>query len=320
MWGYKSRLVRVTRHHRNYIHPDNYLDHSSDPLDLLRPAHRASYKTRHGAEGDQSHGCMTDTRVQIIADLEAWAQDETAAKVHWMYGHLGTGKTSIPHTLSERLDRQQMLGASFFCSRSALRDATCTIPTIASMLAQSDPEIRSAIREVLAGDSDAANLNSLSQQFSSLVINPIKQVVDKDVKIYRVIVIDALDECSSSSIVESLIKAILYSVVDIPLKFFILSRPEHWIKRAFRRVARASLIQEFALHDVAKSDVQCDIETYLRSALSELAEARSFPTMILPGHLKTSSKIYLNDRMDYSFTLRPPYVISALEMSISSNV
>ena len=62
---------------------------------------------------------MEDTRVQIIADLEAWAQDETASKVYWLYGHLGTGKTSIAHTLSERLDGQQMLGASFFCSRSA---------------------------------------------------------------------------------------------------------------------------------------------------------------------------------------------------------
>ena len=167
-------------------------------------------------------------------------------------------------------------GASFFCSRSALRDASRIIPTIATMLARSDAKIWAATREVLESDPDVADLNSLPQQFISLIVNPIKRVIDTDAKIYKVIVIDALDECSSSSIVELLIKAILNGVADIPLKFFILSRPENWIKRAFRRVARPSLVQEFSLHDIAKSDVQCDIETYLRSALADIVEARSF--------------------------------------------
>ena len=65
-------------------------------------------------------------------------------------------------------------------------------------------------------------------------------------------------------------------LADIPLKFFILSRPEDWIERAFRRVNRSSLLQEFPLHDVAKADAQRDIERYLRSALSEIANARSY--------------------------------------------
>ena len=59
-------------------------------------------------------------RVKIIADLEAWAQDEMAPKVYWLNGHLGTGKTSIAHTLSEHLDREKILRASFFCSQSVL--------------------------------------------------------------------------------------------------------------------------------------------------------------------------------------------------------
>ena len=255
---------------------DNHIEHLPDPLDKLRPAQRASYKTRPGAEGDQPRGCMPDTRLQIIADLKTWAWNETAPKVYWLHGHLGTGKTSIAHTLSEHLDREQMLGASYFCSRSALWDASRIIPTIATMLARSDPEIRLAIYEVLTRDPDVADLNSLSEQFSSLIVNPIKRVINKDVRIYKVIVIDALDECFSPWVVESLIKTILNGAEDIPVKFFMLSRPEDWIKRAFRRIARPSLLQEFCLHDVAKSDVQSDIKTYLRSALSEIAEARSF--------------------------------------------
>ena len=77
---------------------------------------------------------MTDTRVQIIAGLEAWARDEIAQKVYWLNGHLGTGKTSTAHTLCERLDTQQILGASFFCSRFAVRDASRIVPTAATML------------------------------------------------------------------------------------------------------------------------------------------------------------------------------------------
>ena len=215
--------MSVTRCYSNYINPDSYLDHSPDPLERLKPAERASYATRHGAEGSQPRGCVADTRVQIISDIEAWAWDEMAPRVYWMNGHLGTGKTSIAHTLCERLDTQQMLGASFFCSRSAVRDATRIIPTTATMLARSNPEILSAMREVLTRDPDVADLNSLSKQFNSLIVNPIKCAIDKDIKIYKIIVIDALDECSSPEVVESLIKAILNGVADVPLKFFILS-------------------------------------------------------------------------------------------------
>ena len=63
--------------------------------------------------------------------------------------------------------------------------------------------------------------------------------------------------------------------MDIPLKFLILSRPEDWNEKTFRHIARPSLLQEFALYDVAKFDVHCDIETYLRSALSDIAKAGS---------------------------------------------
>lgn len=45
------------------------------------------------------------------ADLEAWAQDDMVIKVYWFHEHL---RTRISHTLRERLDTQQMLGADFF--------------------------------------------------------------------------------------------------------------------------------------------------------------------------------------------------------------
>ena len=49
------------------------------------------------------------------------------------------------------------------------------------MLAQSNPEIWSAICEVLTNNPHVADLNSLTQQFSSLIVNPIQHIIDKDV-------------------------------------------------------------------------------------------------------------------------------------------
>jgi Cdc6-like AAA superfamily ATPase len=92
---------------------------------------------------------MEDTRVRILEELEAWAHDGTASKVCWLNGHPGTGKTTIAHTLCERLEKQRKLGASFFCSRSALRDAARIIPTISVMLSQSIPKFRLAKNKIL---------------------------------------------------------------------------------------------------------------------------------------------------------------------------
>ena len=108
----------------------------------------AAYSTRQARDDQEPQGCMEGTREQILADLEEWAVNDAAPKVFWLNGMAGTGKTSIAHSLSERLDKNQILGASFFCSRSAsreVRNASLIIPTIASTLSQISPVLRSAI-------------------------------------------------------------------------------------------------------------------------------------------------------------------------------
>jgi hypothetical protein len=61
------------------------------------------------------------------------------------------------------------------------------------------------------------NPSSIPEQFSYLVVKPLKLSMDNENSIYNVIVIDSIDECSTSWKVESLTKAILGSVTDIPL-------------------------------------------------------------------------------------------------------
>ena len=154
---------------------------------------------------------MEGTREQILADLKEWAVNDAAPKVFWLNGMAGTGKTSIAHSFSERLDKNEILGASFFCSRSAsreVRDASLIIPTIASTLSRLSPVFRSAISKVVEKKPDVDSFHKLSLQFRLLLVDPIKSILDSSLKTY-VIVIDALDECTKLGTVEKLIEAIV---------------------------------------------------------------------------------------------------------------
>ena len=213
---------------------------------------------------------MEGTREQILADLEEWAVND-AAKVLWLNGMAGTGKTSIAHSLCEKLHEHKLLGASFFCSRSAsqeVRDARLIIPTIASTLSQVSPILRSAMREAIEEQPDVGSLHKLSVQFRLLLVDPIKSVLDSSLKTY-VVVIDALDECMNLGIVEKLIQAIVDFAPDMPLKFFISSRDTTQIRCTFHHNPdyKPTIM---SLHTIETTVVQGDIKRYLHTSLSAI--------------------------------------------------
>ena len=246
---------------------------SMTDIGRLPYAENASYDTRQAPDNDEPQGCMADTRKQILAELEAWAIDEAAPKVYWLNGMAGTGKTSIAHTLSERLDEKQMLGASFFCSRSAseeVRNASLIVPTIASTLSRASPLLRSTMSQTIEDKPGVGSLRAVSKQFRLLLVNPIKGILESSIKIYKIVIIDALDECTTPGTVENLIKAIVEFASDMPLKFFISSRVTSKIWKAFHHNLEHPP-KILSLHDVESAIVQGDIRTYLQNSLVEKA-------------------------------------------------
>ena len=236
----------------------------------LPHAEYATYRTRQAPDGQESQGCMEGTREQILADLEEWAVNN-AANVFWLNGMAGTGKTSIAHSFCERLDENKILGASFFCSRSAspeVRDARFIIPTIASTLSQVSPMLQSAMREVIKEHSDVGSLHKVSVQFRLLLVDLIKSVCDSSLKTY-VIVIDALDECTNLGMVEKLIQAIVGFAPDMRLKLFISSRDITQIRSAFHHNPNCAPTI-MSLHTIERTVVQEDIKLYLRTSLSAI--------------------------------------------------
>jgi hypothetical protein len=214
---------------------------------------------------------MAGTRVKILEDLETWALDSDGCKVYWLVGMAGTGKSTISHTLCEILDNGSLLGASFFCSRASAKtnNARLIIPTIAHALAIASPSIKSKVVEAIEEDDTLPEptYGKLDVQFNKLIRDPLQASIGPDVKTYKVIVIDAVDECTNLNHVWSLIKLILQSASRIPLKIFITSRDEGQIRRAFD----SSLRERFVLHEVEKDVVEGDIRTYIKTSLAEIS-------------------------------------------------
>ncbi|KAG5649204.1 hypothetical protein H0H81_005436 [Sphagnurus paluster] len=232
-----------------------------------------SYKTRHSSYGNPT-GCMEGTRVKILEDLVAWASDANHKKVYWMVGMAGTGKSTITHTLCEILDRKTILGASFFVSRASQKsnNAQLIIPVIAWGLARDSPSMRSEVVKAIKDDPALAEptYNNLHEQFQRLIHDPICKTRGKGIKLYKIIIIDAVDECTDLNLISSLIRLILEYASDIPLKVLISSRDETLIRNAF--YSKIEHLNLFCLHEVEKDLVSQDIRQYLEISLANIRQ------------------------------------------------
>src|SRR6201996_2286953 len=233
----------------------------------------ASYKNRVSGYDEEPAGCLEGTRKDVLAKLESWAFNDPMNKVYWMHGMAGTGKSTIAHTLCERLQEAQMLAASFFCSRtsSTASGTDYIIPTIASRIALESPPIMSQILQQLHEDPELSGSKKPAVQFKQLISEPMLKCFERTCKAYKVVVIDALDECTDSRKVSSLVKALLRGISSLPIKLFIASRDENEIREAFTSAESEESARHctFILHDVEAGIINADIELYLSTSLSK---------------------------------------------------
>ena len=256
-----------------------------------------SYKTRQSSYGDPT-GCMPETRVKILEDLEAWALNANSSKVYWMIGMAGIGKSTISHTFCEILEAKNMLGGNFCCSRASDKtsNARLIIPVIAHALARASPSIAFEVVKAIKNDPylAEASYHNVDEQFKQLIYNPLRTTASKMAKTYKVVIIDAVDECVNLEVVSSLIKLVLKSASDIPLKIFIASRDEYRIRKAFK--SSDSVREYFYLHDIEKDVVQNDIRKYLETSLARIKDddSEEWPSPIeLSGLVQRSGTLFI---------------------------
>ncbi|KAG9089426.1 hypothetical protein FRC07_012337, partial [Ceratobasidium sp. 392] len=235
-------------------------------LERLNPARTARYDSVAASQLGRG-SCTPKTRELVLQGLLDWANDPQGAKVYWMNGMAGTGKTTIAYSFCSKLQESHQLAASFFCSRSLpdCRDGTRIIPTLAYQLARVYRPYHGAVCRILGEDPDVVVANA-STQFEKLLREPLARLEDKMPRDLLVVVIDALDECSDP-IVTSLVLEVFMRFVDhFPIKLCVTCRPEHNLLGQVRSLGDESR-SLYHLHDIENSLVQADIETYLQAEL-----------------------------------------------------
>ena len=201
-----------------------------------------------------------------------WAKTPQDQNVFWLNGLAGTGKSTIAQSISEKLDHEGSLGASFFCSRDFLdrRLLKHIFPTLAYQFACHYPHVRSHIIKIIKKDPTIAH-TSLISQLENLIVGPLSEM-----NVSCVVVIDALDECIDDQPSSAILSVLGRFIKSLPLvKFFITGRPEPRIRTGFRLPLLEPLTQIFLLHEVKLAYVDKDIRLYITQRLTAIAKRRS---------------------------------------------
>ncbi|KIJ33139.1 hypothetical protein M422DRAFT_265020, partial [Sphaerobolus stellatus SS14] len=222
---------------------------------------------------EDRQGCMQGTRVLLLAELWGWSMDLSAPHVFWLSGIAGTGKTTVLETLCRMLDKEGLLGGSFFCSRKSKERATLQniFPSLAQTMARTSTGFREGLMKVLQHRecADPPGMN-LADQYKLLILEPAKATFEKYTA-STVLAIDALDECDDPVATEKLLNVILTSRPVEYLKIIVTSRPEPPIRSAFQSKHHSGL----RLHEIEDHIVEADIMMYLTHRLMEIPQLRN---------------------------------------------
>ncbi|VUC20528.1 unnamed protein product [Clonostachys rosea] len=221
---------------------------------------------------DHELTCLPNTRVDLLQQIHDWVRNPNVARVFWLNGMAGTGKSTISRTVAQRLDDDKILGASFFFKTGEAERNSLSkfFSTIAADMAIKVPEFSTAVKEALDKDPDFRK-RAPGKQLKDLVIEPLmrsqKHRLDRPI----VLIVDALDECDRDQDIDLLVNLFTDpSVMKMPyLKFFITSRPEIPNRRAFGRATEGTY-QPVILHQLPQPVIEHDISVFLDHQLDKI--------------------------------------------------
>ncbi|KAF5349384.1 hypothetical protein D9758_015520 [Tetrapyrgos nigripes] len=246
----------------------------NNPIDNMPKALKALHNADAG-QGQTRKACTEGTRTEILSAIINWAMGNSTIKTmgYWICGMAGTGKSTIAMSVCIELEKQNLLGATFFCSRQIpeCRDHSLIIPTIAYKLASHLQVFAATLVETLRNEPEVFS-KPPSIQLNLLLINPWNQIARTNIQ-PTVVVVDALDECEDiSSVLSALIPAIHNQMMP-GLKFLFTSRPERYIQkhlRIDRPLSYGSEVDGMFLHDVEETLVKEDIMKFITAEFKEL--------------------------------------------------
>jgi hypothetical protein len=216
-------------------------------------------------------GCMDGTRTDILQKVYQWigAQDANSdsARIFWINGMAGTGKTTIAYTVSKYCRDSEIPLATFFCSRDTAETSNPNLifPTIARQLGILNDDFAQELSKNFKSHPDAV-YSAISHQLEMLLVKPLNAAKARFP--FCVVVLDALDECKDNATTSTILSSLSHHIMNLPaIHFLITSRPEPNITQGFRGRVLKTVTESFHLHEEALGTVEKDIELYLSETL-----------------------------------------------------
>ena len=97
--------------------------------------------------------CMEGTRETLLNQIMTWAANESdTSNLYWIHGLPGIGKTSLAHSICEKLHNKLRLAGAFFCQRddANMSDLRNILPMLISKLAENSPPFEASSQTVFA--------------------------------------------------------------------------------------------------------------------------------------------------------------------------
>ena len=214
--------------------------------------------------GDDRLECLENTRKRTLKDIYNWTNSKGRPNVYLLIGAAGTGKSTIATTVAGVYQRKRQLGCHMFFVRERSHPGN-VLQTIAYLLAEYSRPIAKSLSEQLkkSGNLDSSNLKA---KFDILLQQPLSAVATK-VGRPVLIVLDALDECGTPELRQSLLHVLRDCLPALPANFRILitSRPDEDINPLISSSHFRRMILD--QHSIESKD---NVFTYIKSRFDDM--------------------------------------------------
>ena len=253
-------------------------------------------------EFDTRAKCWPGTRERVVRNLVEWTEGESTKTkpMLWLNGPMGTGKSTIALTVTQKLlDSGRLLASYFFSKRGGTERNRISrlFPTLAWQMASTIPQFRDALYRSLGNiQKDEIEKKSLRRQFEILFEIPLESASKALLGSLRnVLVVDALDECEDlgragtelgRKLLDDALDLLskLCSSNNLALHILLTSRADPYFRKP---IQVRNFIQPFDLDGQDLLDeTKKDMGTFIRGKFKKIAETEDLESWPVAADLK----------------------------------
>ena len=236
------------------------------------------------AFGDLEERCLDGTRTEIVETIMRWAlhanspnaeeqlikAPRSSARVLWLCGVAGSGKSRISRSVAARLQMLQRLGSLYCCDykNKASLNPSSLFSTISQHLADRDSLRKHRLLAAIKDDKAIRTTRICRQQYQHFIVAP---SFNLPIVGETVIVIDAFDEIGSVQDRAEALDILSKRAHELPpgLRVVVTSRFEQDIQKALQS-PKAMDVDYVLMEDIPTNLTARDISLYVRDSMDDV--------------------------------------------------